>query len=105
VQPLAKALRELGVTPWVDQFELAIGDSLHRKIDAGIAGSKFGVVVLSPSFFANNYTRRELDGLVSMEVEDPSRQILPYQVAGLVQAQPAFRARSNASSATRPMNC
>jgi hypothetical protein len=32
--------------------ELRIGDSPRRKIDEAIAHSRFGVVVLSPSFFA-----------------------------------------------------
>src|SRR5918999_1630237 len=51
VRPLAHALTELDIKVWYDEFELTIVDSLRRKIDAGIANSRFGVVVLSPSFF------------------------------------------------------
>jgi hypothetical protein len=45
-----------------------IGDSLRRKIDAGIARTRFGVVVLSHAFFAKNWSQYELDGLVVREM-------------------------------------
>lgn len=74
VRPLAEALRALGVSVWYDEFELRIGDSLRRKIDNGISRSRFGLVVVSKSFFAKGWPQYELDGLVTMAVND--RQIL-----------------------------
>jgi hypothetical protein len=74
VRPLAAALAERGLAVWYDEFELRIGDSLRRKIDAGIARSRFGVVVLSPAFFAKSWPQYELDGLVTMALT--GRQIL-----------------------------
>jgi hypothetical protein len=68
VRPLAEALRERGFAVWYDEFELRIGDSLRRKIDTGIARSRFGVVVLSAPFFAKGWPQYELDGLVTMSV-------------------------------------
>ena len=68
VRPLAEALRDGGVDVWYDEFELKIGHSLRRKIDSGIARSRFGIVVLSPSFFAKGWPQYELDGLVTMAV-------------------------------------
>jgi hypothetical protein len=68
VRPLAEALRNEGLSVWYDEFELRIGDSLRRKIDAGLARSRFGVVVLSPSFFEKGWTNYELDGLVTRSV-------------------------------------
>ena len=74
VRPLAHALREAGLTVWYDEFELRIGDSLRRKIDAGIARSRFGIVVLSKPFFAKGWASYELDGLVTMSVS--GKQVL-----------------------------
>ena len=74
VRPLAHALRDGGLTVWYDEFELRIGDSLRRKIDAGIARSKFGIVVLSKPFFAKGWPGYELDGLVTMSVS--GKQVL-----------------------------
>jgi hypothetical protein len=68
VRPLAHALSEGGLSVWYDEFELRIGDSLRRKIDTGLARSRFGVVVLSRSFFGKGWTNYELDGLVTRAV-------------------------------------
>lgn len=68
VRPLAEALRQRHVEVWFDEFELKIGDSLRRKIDAGLARSKFGIVVLSRSFFAKGWPQYELDGIISRSV-------------------------------------
>jgi len=67
-RPLAMALQGGGLRVWYDEFELKIGDSLRRKIDKGVASSRFGVVVLSKSFFAKGWTNYELDGLVTRAV-------------------------------------
>lgn len=78
VRSLAHALDEdHGLRVWYDEFELRIGDSLRRKIDAGIARSRFGVVVLSQAFFAKNWSQYELDGLVVREMAGSAQIILP----------------------------
>jgi hypothetical protein len=74
VRPLANALKERGLTVWYDEFTLRIGNSLRRKIDSGISRSRFGIVVLSPDFFAKGWPQYELDGLVTMAVS--GRQVL-----------------------------
>lgn len=68
VRPLADILRELGHAIWYDEFQLKVGDSLRRSIDKGLASSRFGIVVLSPSFFAKQWPQYELDGLVAKEM-------------------------------------
>lgn len=68
VRPLANALVAAGVSVWYDEFELKIGDSLRRKIDQGLANSRVGLVVLSPSFLGKGWTNYELDGLVTKAV-------------------------------------
>lgn len=65
VHGLATALGAAGLRVWYDDFELRIGDSLRRKIDHGIANSRFGVVVLSHAFFSKGWTNYELDGIVT----------------------------------------
>ena len=65
VRPLAQALVAQGLKVWYDEFELKIGDSLRRKIDRGLAKSRFGIVVLSPAFIKKGWTNYELDGIIS----------------------------------------
>jgi hypothetical protein len=76
VKPLATALTKLGFRVWYDEFELRVGDSLRVSIDKGLVNSRFGIVVLSPSFFAKNWPRYELNGLTAREVEG-RKVILP----------------------------
>ena len=75
-RPLADRLRTWGVTVWLDAFELKIGDSLRRKIDQGLGNSRFGVVILSRSFFGKGWTQYELDGLVTRAVSG-EQDLLP----------------------------
>lgn len=76
VRGLAGRLEERGAVVWYDEFSLRVGDSLRRSIDRGIASSKFGVVVLSPSFFQKEWPQKELDALVALEDSDEPR-VLP----------------------------
>jgi hypothetical protein len=78
VRALAHALDDdHGLRVWYDEFELRIGDSLRRKIDTGIARTRFGVVVLSHAFFAKGWSGYELDGLVVRELSGGKQIILP----------------------------
>jgi hypothetical protein len=76
-RPLAHELTRLGLRVWYDDYELHVGDSLRRRIDDGLARSRFGIVVLSPSFFAKNWPQYELDGLVTKEMQNREKVILP----------------------------
>jgi hypothetical protein len=76
VRPLTLELQSLGVKVWYDEFELKLGDSLRRSIDKGLINSKYGIVVLSTSFFKRNWTQYELDGFVNREMNG-MKVILP----------------------------
>jgi hypothetical protein len=76
VGPLAHALRAEGLRVWYDEFELRVGMSLRRSIDAGLAGSRFGVVVLSDAFFKKAWANYELDGLVTREMASGGAQLI-----------------------------
>lgn len=68
VRPLADALIAQELNVWYDEMTLRIGDSLRQKIDKGLANSKVGLVVLSPSFIKKGWTNYELDGIVTRTV-------------------------------------
>lgn len=68
VRALANALVDEGLNVWYDEFTLRIGDSLRQKIDRGVATSRVGLVVLSPSFISKGWTNYELDGIVTRAV-------------------------------------
>ena len=68
VRPLALALIEKGVKVWYDEYELKIGDSLRRKIDKGLAKSRFGIVVISREFIKKGWPNYELDGIITKSI-------------------------------------
>ena len=76
VTTLARELTRATLRVWYDGFELRLGDPLRRSIERGLMRSRYGVVVLSPRFFAKEWPQRELDGMAALEV-DGRKVILP----------------------------
>lgn len=76
-RPLAQSLRSLGLRVWLDETELRIGDNLRRKIDEGLAHSRFGIIILSPAFFRKEWPQYELDGLITNQNSGGRRVLLP----------------------------
>jgi hypothetical protein len=76
-RPLYEALHAEGVDVWFDEAVLKIGDSLSGKIDEGLAKCPYGIVILSPSFFAKNWPKKELAGLAAKEVAGTQTVVLP----------------------------
>lgn len=72
---LAKKLEVLGLRAWFDEDAMKPGDSLRQEIDSGLAGSDFGVVVLSRHFFVKKWTVAELNGLFTLKLEGKNRII------------------------------
>lgn len=66
-RPLAEFLQRFCLQVWYDEDTVRIGDSLSESIDRGLAASRFGVVILSKSFFEKPWARHELKGLVAQD--------------------------------------
>jgi hypothetical protein len=67
VEPLANELQRWGLRVWFDKFTLRVGSSLRESIDLGLSKSRFGIVVLSHSFFSKNWPPKELNGLFARQ--------------------------------------
>jgi len=74
--PIHDRLVKKGYKVWLDQYTLKLGDRLRRKIEEGLRNSRYGVVILSPDFFAKKWPQDELDGLFALE-QDGKKRILP----------------------------
>lgn len=66
-RPLCDALTDLGLTVWLDEEQLLIGDSIRRGIDEALRHSRFGVVILSPAYLQSEWALKELDAFFSKE--------------------------------------
>ena len=79
VDDLVRALGERGVRVWYDSSQIALGDDFRRKMEQGLLGSRFGVVVVSPSFLLplKTWAQNELSALFNFEVVHGEKRILP----------------------------
>lgn len=75
-RPLYQALTDLGCSVWFDEMQLQVGESLRTTVDQGLRSSAFGVVILSPAFFAQSWPKYELDSMVS-STRSGMQNILP----------------------------
>jgi len=78
VRKLADRLKRDGVDVWIDHLEIRIGDSIHNKINEGLAKSDFLIVVLSKDSVKSRWVREELNSAASLEkLSDSGVFILP----------------------------
>lgn len=75
-RPLAERLRNAGLRVWLDEEALAVGDSLTKSIARGLAACDYAVIVVSPRFFAKEWTQIEFDALVARETSG-KKMLLP----------------------------
>jgi len=76
-RPLARALQSRGFSVWFDEEQMEVGASLRTTIEAGLASSRYGIVVLSRAFFKKQWTQNELNGFFAREIADGDDVILP----------------------------
>ena len=74
-KPLA-AMIQKGAKVWLDKYQMTVGDSLRQSIDDGLAHSRYGIVILSETYFKKFWTGKELNGLFAKQ-EDGEKVILP----------------------------
>lgn len=77
ISELAEELKASGVTIWYDTDNIGWGQSIRKEIDKGLANSKYGIVVISPSFIEKYWTNYELDGILNKEGSTGNQMILP----------------------------
>jgi hypothetical protein len=77
VEKIVSALESRGVTVWWDRGKIKLGDSLSRRIDEGLASSRFGLVIFSPFFAQKRWTDAELRGLHHRAMSSGRKIILP----------------------------
>jgi hypothetical protein len=77
VRRLAADLENQGISYWLDEAEIKVGESLVEKIRAGIDQVDFVAVVLSPNSIASPWVQRELDVAMNQEILGRRLKVLP----------------------------
>lgn len=79
MEPLAVELTKCGLDVWYDKFNLKLGDNLRTELDKALQTCRYGIVILSKSFFAKEWTQMELNALFALETSDRRKRILPIR--------------------------
>ncbi|HYR07566.1 MAG TPA: toll/interleukin-1 receptor domain-containing protein [Longimicrobium sp.] len=77
VRPLAAALRSFGVTCWLDEAEILIGDPITSRINEGLAISSYVVAIVTENFLGRSWPRVELQSALSAEAASGVVRVLP----------------------------
>lgn len=77
VIPIVNELRRRGVRVWLDQDESMAGDSITHNIDLGLQKARFGLAVLSPSYFRKQWTQAELEALLHHQIQEQQLHLIP----------------------------
>lgn len=77
VRQLAKDCEINGVSVWLDEAELLIGDSLIEKIQENIDKSKFFAIVISKDIQNSTWVKNELKQAIEIEIREDKVKVLP----------------------------
>ncbi len=106
----AKELHDLlvshGVSVWFSEKDVLLGSSLLREIDKGLAKSRVGIVLVTPSFLSRvrgeGIADKELSALLARDLLVPIVHNTTYE--DLRDVSPLLGSRSGLSTAEDPMD-
>lgn len=77
VRQLAEDLRDSGHSPWLDEWEINVGECIAKKIEEGIADADYIVIVLSKNSTESHWFDREWRSAYWDEVNNNKTIVLP----------------------------
>lgn len=81
VRQLAADLNQEGITVWLDEQRILVGDSITEKIGQGLAQSDFFLIALSKESINSEWVKKELNQALITEVEKREVHILPVKLS------------------------
>jgi len=103
VHQFANALKQQGVNVWLDDWQIAAGESIVDALESGLRGSDVIVAILSPHNVASPNVLFELGfavgmgkKLIAIVPQELDRSTIPFDLRArrfLVQEQPEKTAR------------
>jgi hypothetical protein len=98
-------LESLGVSVWFSEKDVTLGSSLLREIDKGLAKSRVGIVLVTPSLLrrvqGEGIAEKELSALLARDLLVPVVHETTYEA--LREVSPLLGSRSGLSTAEEPM--
>lgn len=77
---LAQNLKDAGIPVWYDSWEIKVGDSIIEKIEQGIKGSDYLIIILSKASTTSKWVQEELSAAKTIEIGRRGVFILPVLI-------------------------
>jgi hypothetical protein len=75
VEPIARGLMQRGIDVWYDTWEIGYGDSLRRKMEAGLGDCTHFIVLLTEASITKPWVNEEIDAGLMNAVEGTAKFI------------------------------
>jgi hypothetical protein len=80
VETFAADLRANGVDAWFSRWEIKPGDSIRAKIEEGLEGCEYFIIVLSKNSINRPWVKTELDAATIRRLNGKVRKIIPVRI-------------------------
>jgi hypothetical protein len=80
VEKFAADLRANGVDAWFSKWEIKPGDSIRAKIEEGLEGCEYFIIVLSKNSINRPWVQTELDAATIRKLNGKVRKIIPVKI-------------------------
>ncbi len=81
VRQLAADLTREGISVWLDEQMIRVGDSITDKVSQGLAESDYFLIALSDNAVQSEWVRKELNQALISEIEERKVRILPLKLS------------------------
>jgi hypothetical protein len=102
VEKFAADLRANGVDAWFSGWEIKPGDSIRQKIDEGLGGCEFFIIVLSKNSISRPWVQTELDAATIGKLNGRVRKIIPIKIEDCGDLPPTLGSLCWEDFSTRP---
>lgn len=79
-RPLFEHLMRRGIHCWLDEAEIAWGESIVKKIQEGLTLAHYVIVILSAELLQKKWALRELQAALTLEIDSGKSVVLPLIV-------------------------
>lgn len=90
VRQLAASLERSGLSCWIDEAELNVGDSIIKRIGEGIYESSFVAAVISKNSVTSPWVQKELQMAMTREISGQRICVLPIIIDKCTALLPYF---------------
>ena len=81
IRQLTTDLTKSGISVWLDEQRILVGDSITEKVSQGLAESDYFLIALSDASVSSPWVQKELNSALISEIEKRKVKILPLKLS------------------------